>query len=201
MPVHKPLMDGYVGVKFATVQLSGQLPADVAGYGALFRRCGSRLAGHGMAPANGGNLSQRLGDGFVITCSGCNLGVIEPGELSWVTECSLEEERVTYAGPEPPSSEAMLHWLIYRDFPRAGAIVHAHDELATSGPGVQRLRQSAREEDYGTVALARAATETFEAGDEIIVLRDHGYVARGRDLEHATDIVVAMHLELLAAAE
>lgn len=201
MPIDKPLMDGYVGVKYRSVPLSNRLPAEGVALEDTFRRCGARLAEHGMAPANGGNLSQRLQRGFVITCSGCNLGLIEPGELAWVETCSLDEQWVRYEGPEPPSSEAMLHWLIYRDFSRAGAIVHAHDELATSGPGVGQLRQSAREEPYGTVALARAAAETFDAGDEIIVLRNHGYVAQGTDLEHATSIVVQMHLTLMAMAE
>ena len=70
------------------------------------------------------------------------------------------------------------------------------------GPSVAAscLPQTPREEPYGTVALARLAVSTFQGGGQIIVLCNHGYVARGEDLSHATDAVVQMHLRLLEPA-
>jgi len=193
-------MDGYVGVKFDAVRLDDALPSSCDGLFERFKACGDRLASYGMAPANGGNLSERTGatlaDGLAITCSGCNLGLIDPDEISWVESCSLEHEQVRFAAPHRPSSEAMMHWLIYRDFPAARAIVHAHDEAATTDAALARIATSHHEEPYGTVGLARAATDTFARGDDIIVLRNHGYVARGETLEEAAERVVRMHLEL-----
>ncbi len=192
------LLEGYVGVKYTPHCLAKELPDGCAGMYAMFRQCGDKLLAHGMAPANGGNLSQRIKEGLVITSSGCNLGSIEQEELSWVESCSMEQEEVKYAGPERPSSEAMMHWLIYRDYPDAGAVVHAHDPAATSEEIMRSLRETPREEPYGTAALARLAVETFRGGDNIIVLKNHGYVAQGSNLRTATELVVNMHLQLIA---
>lgn len=194
----KELLEGYVGVKYAPVCRSEEDPEVCERLYRRFRAAGDRLAAHDMAPANGGNLSERVEGGFVVTTSGCNLGCIDPGELALVRRCSLDTEEVEYEGPVRPSSEAMLHWLLYRDLPGAGAVVHAHDEVATSGAAAHELPETAREEPYGTVALARLAAETFARGGEIIVLKNHGYVAIGSDLERALERVVAMHLALLA---
>ena len=195
----KTLLEGYVGVKFDAVCAGADLPAKEQPLHGTFKACGDLLREHGMTPANGGNLSQRVGgDQLLITTSGCNLGCVDPRELALVTGCSLDHERVTYRGPAAPSSEAMMHWLIYRDFPQARAVVHAHDELATSSAAASRLTETPREEPYGTVALARLAVETFASGGRIIVLKNHGYVAFDPgDLTGATDTVVQMHLKLL----
>lgn len=195
--MEKRLLDGYVGIKFTAICETCATPAECARLQDTFRACGERLARFGMTPANGGNLSQAVAGGFVVTTSGSNLGCLEPGELAMVSRCSLEEEWVRYAGVAQPSSETLMHWLIYRDVPAAGAVVHAHDD-ATASLAASRANtpETPREEPYGTVALARLAAQTFAAGGEIIVLKNHGYVATGPDLEHAVETVVRTHLAL-----
>jgi len=193
----KELLSGYVGVKYTAVRACRDRPLNCSELYELFKRCGDRLREHDMAPANGGNLSQRCGNGMVITASGCNLGCIESEELTLVTSCSLEQGLVTYEGPVEPSSEAMMHWLLYQGSAAAGAVVHAHDGLATSSAAAKTLTETPREEPYGTVALAKLAAATFARGGEIIVLKNHGYVARGRDLDDAVATVIRMHLKLM----
>lgn len=196
----KELLEGYVGVKYDPVCLDSRLPEPVNALHPLFEACGRRLAEHHMAPANGGNMSVQVDDGLVVTTSGCNLGHVGPTELAWVRDCSLEGRTVHYRGPEKPSSEAMMHWLIQRDFPDAHAVVHAHDEMATSGRVVVDLTETRREVPYGTVELARLAVEAFSGGALIIVLKNHGYVAYGPDLENATNVIVRKHLELASGS-
>lgn len=196
----RSLLEGYVGIKYRALCTEDEQPPECRELYPLFRSCGERLARHDMAPANGGNMSQRVGEGMVITTSGCNLSQIAPEEVSLVRDSSLERQEVTYCGVEEPSSEAMMHWLIYRDFPGAGAVLHAHDEAATSTAAAGQLRETPREEPYGTVALARLAVDAFHRGDELIVLKNHGYVAMADDLEAATEVVVRMHLKLLELA-
>ena len=197
----RELLEGYIGVKYVPICRDGEAGAECEALYELFRDCGRRLSEHGMTPANGGNMSQKIpSGGFVITTSGCNLGEVEPCELAVVESCSLEHQEVDYRGPEKPSSEAMLHWLIYRDYPSAGAVLHAHDEVGTSVGAAAGLPETPAEEPYGTVALARLAAETFARASDIIVLKNHGYVAIGDDLAEATDRVVAMHLKLAAGS-
>lgn len=193
----KTLLDGYVGVKFTPDCRNAALPAECEALYRAFRRCGDTLLVHDMAPANGGNLSLAVPGGRVVTASGCNLGCIAPEELSLLRDCSLEEQRVSYEGPQKPSSEAMLHWLIGERFPAARAVIHAHDALATSTAVSGKLRESEREEPYGTVELARVAEATFAAGGDIIVLKNHGYVAMGADLAEATAVILRTHRALL----
>ena len=197
----KELLDGYVGVKFRPVPSSHKLLPKAEGLYEVFRSTGGRLRDYGMTPANGGNLSIRHGKGFIVTAAGCNLGCIETDELIFVEQCDVASEAVFYHGPFAPSSESIMHWLIYRNRPEAQAIIHAHDELATkSGFLKGRIEESRREEPYGTVALARMAIETFERAERIIVLKNHGYVAAGESLESTCDLVVKTHLQLLEQA-
>lgn len=198
----KELLEGYVGIKYTSICSESEAGADCDALYTIFRECGRRLAEHGMTPANGGNMSQKLPSGeVVITTAGCNLSSIEPCELVAIEACSLSRREVSYHGSEQPSSEAMLHWLIYRDFPTAGAVLHAHDEVGTSVGAAAGLPETPTEEPYGTVALAKLAADTFSRARDIIVLKNHGYVAYGNDLTRATERVVAMHLELLGSSQ
>ena len=197
----KELLDGYVGVKFKPVQLSQKLLPESKGLYEVFRNTGNRLRDYDMTPANGGNLSVRHGKGFVVTAAGCNLGCIETDELIFVEQCHVASEEVFYHGPAEPSSESLMHWLIYLNRPEAQAVIHAHDEFATRPECLQgRLEESRREEPYGTVELARMAIETFARAERIIVLKNHGYVAVGKNLEDTCDLVVETHLHLLDQA-
>ena len=193
----KGLMDGYVGVKFETERVDDPIPAGVS---ALVRRmvqAGQHLAMHGMAPLNGGNMSVRLGEGFVVTASGSNLGVIEPDELVYVDGFEVDAGLVRYRGLELPSSEAIMHGLVLQARPEAAAVVHAHDPAVTREAMVRAgLVITDREEPYGTVALAERALEAFERAEDIIVLENHGYVCAGPSLEAVIDRIVMTHLRL-----
>jgi len=195
---NKHFLDGYVGVKFQTIQQSNQLRPEVADLYVVFKRTCDRLKAHDMTPANAGNVSVRFGKGFFISASGSNLGCIEKKELIFVERCDVEAERVLYHGTLNPSSESIMHWLIYRDRPEAQAIIHAHDESATRPELLAgKVEESEREEPYGTIELARMAIATFGRAERIIVLKNHGYVAIGPDLNRTCDLVVDTHLKLL----
>ncbi len=192
----KELMDDYVGVKFRTIQIQQDPPAGFEQLYRLFRGCTDDLRAHDMTPRNAGNISMRFADGIAITSSGSNLGMLEEDEIVFVRLCSLDEHTVEYIGPNVPSSETFMHYLIYQSRPDAGAVVHAHDQ-ATSALLVGEVRETEKEEPYGTVELARMACETFSRDERIIVLKNHGYVAIGRSLREATDLIIETHLKLV----
>lgn len=198
----KHLLDGYMGVKFQAIQCSDELPPEAADLYVLFKRTCDRLKTHHMTPANAGNSSIRHGDGLLISASGSNLGCLEKNELPFVEHCDLEAERVYYQGPIEPSSESIMHWLIYQNRPEARAIIHAHDEFATRPELLSgEVEESEREEPYGTIELARMAIATFQRAERIIVLKNHGYVAIGSDLDRTCDLVVDTHLKLLGKGQ
>lgn len=197
----KCLMEGYVGVKFNAVQRAKRAPFDVRAFYPAFRRVCERLKENDMTCANAGNLSVRHQDGLIVTSTGSNLGCLEKNELVFIDQCNADEEKVFYYGPIKPSSETIMHWLIYQKRPEALAIIHAHDEFATCSKLLEgRVHETGCEKPYGSVELARTAIETFERAERIIVLKNHGYVAVGNSLDEACDLVVATHLKLSSAS-
>ena len=195
----KEILNGYTGIKFNAVQISNRLSDECLDFIPEFLNTGKRLLGFDMAPANGGNISTRCGNGFLITASGCNLSSIENNEVIYVEDFSIEEKVVTYCGSLKPSSETFLHGLLYRERKDTLSAVHAHDAVATSMDLRNILCETEREEPYGTVELAKLCLKTFTEENEIIVLKNHGYVAVGSSLAATTDIIIAMHNRLIKA--
>ncbi len=199
--MHRELMDGYIGVKYDARSLSDEMPDDLPAAQQSLATQGLRLAALGMAPQNGGNMSLRLETGFAITASGSNLGRLAPlGEVVAVERCQVEGEQVVYRGPRPPSSEALMHHLVLEAFPECAAVVHAHDPATNrEAQPTDVLVETAQEEPYGTLALAREAVEAFGRGARLILLKNHGYVAVGETLAEAVDLIIATHEVMVSA--
>jgi L-fuculose-phosphate aldolase len=191
----KELMDGYVGVKFKTILLDSEVTFNTDDIYPLFQKNCSLLKQHGMTHQNAGNISIRHNGGLIITTSGSNLGSIERDEIANVRKCSIEDSVVEYMGPNLPSSETFMHSMIYQCSPDMNAIVHAHDPqtLTRAAAGLDTTEE---EVPYGTIELARMACDTFLKADNIIVLKNHGYVAVGLDLNEAVDLVISTHLKI-----
>lgn len=192
----KELMDGYEGVKFKAIQLSSDMPLVVKALFSIFNHSAQQLKKYGMTPQNGGNISLKMVDGMVITSSGSNLGCMEEDEISYVRKCSVEDRVVEYDGSNVPSSETFMHYLIYQLRSDIGGIVHAHDP-ATSRFATASVKETAKEEPYGTLDLAKIACDTFSKNEDIIILKNHGYVAVGQNLEEAINLIVSTHLKIV----
>jgi L-fuculose-phosphate aldolase len=193
----RAILDGYIGVKFKAQCSSETRPIECRRYIPAFKENGQRLLDSHMAPANGGNMSTRWERGFFITASGCNLGYIDDDEIIYVEDFSLEDRVVKYRGSRLPSSETFLHGLLYRENRDIASVVHAHDQATALMNLSEILDETEREEPYGTVELAGLCLKTFGKGSDIIVLKNHGYVAVGSSLEQAADIIICMHNRLL----
>lgn len=197
----KEILDGYIGIKFETICIDKNLPGSCEEYITSFKENGLRLLQYNMAPANGGNMSTRFQTGFLITASRCNLGCVEDDEITYVEEFSLENKLVKYRGCCPPSSETFLHGLLFNEKTEILSVIHAHDEIATSMSLSGVLDETEREEPYGTVELAQICLETIRKGNDLIVLKNHGYVAIGSSLTQNTDAIINMHHHLLQLKE
>jgi ribulose-5-phosphate 4-epimerase/fuculose-1-phosphate aldolase len=87
---------------------------------------GRSLFDRGLSPGTSGNLSVRLGDGFLMTPTNSSLGALEPGRLS-----HLDASGELRDG-DPPTKEAWLHLAMYAERPEAQAIVHLHSTHAVA---------------------------------------------------------------------
>jgi methylthioribulose-1-phosphate dehydratase len=83
---------------------------------------GRRLDALGMVPATAGNISVRLDPRHLaVTASGCHKGFLGSEDVMVV-----DLEGRALAPGRRSSAETLLHCGIYRRFPAAGAVLHAH---------------------------------------------------------------------------
>jgi 3-dehydro-4-phosphotetronate decarboxylase len=67
-----------------------------------------------------GNVSVKLDDGWLMTPTGSSLGRLDPARLS-----RLDADGKLLSG-DAPTKEAFIHLAMYRERPKAGAVVHLH---------------------------------------------------------------------------
>lgn len=160
----------------------------------------------GLFAGFNGNVSMRQGDRVVITATGSAKGHLTPNDLAVIdlaTGTSLSSTRA--------SSELAVHLEIYRQQPRAKAIVHTHPPklLALSLRGADplldlplfegrvfaaRLTRVAAEQP-GTQELGRAVGQAARAF-EAVFMDNHGLVSWGETMTLALGL--AEELESLA---
>jgi L-fuculose-phosphate aldolase len=158
---------------------------------------GRRLWQRGFVASNDGNISVRIGaDRLLMTPASVSKGFMS-AEMMVVTDL---EGRVVDAAPgRKPSSEALMHLVVYRERPDINAVVHAHPPIATgfavAGIALDRAVLAEVVTTLGGIPIAGYATpSTQELADTVaplikshdgVLLANHGAVALGRDLYQA----------------
>jgi L-ribulose-5-phosphate 4-epimerase len=79
----------------------------------------------GLVVWSGGNISQRVDDGFLIKPSGLDYDKLTPESMIL---CDLDGE--VLAGDHKPSSDTAAHAYVYREMPQVGGVVHTHSNYA-----------------------------------------------------------------------
>jgi 3-dehydro-4-phosphotetronate decarboxylase len=158
---------------------------------------GKSLFDRGLTPGSSGNISVRVGDGWLMTPTNSCLGRLDPATLSKV------DQNGNLLSGEKPTKEAFLHLSMYAERPQAGAIVHLHSThsvavsvLADTDPEnpippitayyVMKIGKLALIPYYppGDLTLANAVKEV--AGrHHAVLLANHGPIVAGKDLETA----------------
>ena len=81
---------------------------------------GKSLFERGLTHGSTGNISAKLGDGWLLTPTGSSLGRLDPARIS-----KLDWSGKLVAG-DPPSKEAFLHLAMYQERANNAAVVHLH---------------------------------------------------------------------------
>jgi ribulose-5-phosphate 4-epimerase/fuculose-1-phosphate aldolase len=87
---------------------------------------GRSLHRRGLSPGSSGNISVRLGDGWLLTPTNSCLGELDPAALS-----QLDRDGNLISG-DKPTKESFLHLAIYRSRPEAGAVIHLHSTYSAA---------------------------------------------------------------------
>jgi L-fuculose-phosphate aldolase len=163
-----------------------------------------RLLDAGLVRGTSGNVSARDGDLVAVTPTGVGYRRLDAASVPVV---DLDGRVVD--GRLAPSSELPLHLAVYRARPDVGAVVHTHSRFATTFavlreelPAVHYLLARAGRRvrvapyaTYGTGELAGACVDAL-AGDQAVLLANHGVVAVGPGLDRA--LLVAEAVEEVA---
>jgi len=151
-----------------------------------------------------GNVSARIGGGFLITPTGLAYDAIRADDI---VEMTLEGEA---RGSREPSSEWRFHRDIYLARPEVGAVVHAHSVFATTlaclGRGIPAFHYMvaiaggrdipcAPYATFGTQELSDHVLEAMD-GRNACLLANHGMIAAGVSLSGA--LALAVEVEALA---
>jgi ribulose-5-phosphate 4-epimerase/fuculose-1-phosphate aldolase len=87
---------------------------------------GSSLFTRGLTSGSSGNISVRIGDGWLMTPTGVPLGRLDPSRLTRLDGSGK------FVGGDPPTKECPLHLAMYAARPREQAIVHLHSTYSTA---------------------------------------------------------------------
>jgi len=132
-----------------------------------------------------GNISLRVADGAVITPTGKDLSEIGEDDIVLVRGVNERSEIVKTIGKHIPSSESMMHWLIYENFPNVGAIVHFHGNKLLKR---SKLLETDKTHPYGTVELAKAALKALKKS-RFIILKEHGALVIGKNMKACNSMI------------
>lgn len=188
-------MERYQGVKFGHRRTGDSFIGDHSQLTTI-NRWAYLFSELGLAPIHGGgaygNLSYRTGaSSFVITRS----GMIPTKELDLDNFCQVvdfEEATRTfvYQGKAIPSSESLLHLALYQSQPHINAILHGHSALFNRYAERLNIPATASFEPYGTPELAKSALALMNGVTRFFLLKDHGFVALGEDIEQAGQLTL-----------
>lgn len=164
-----------------------QLRADIV-------EVGRRLWVRGFVASNDGNISVRLDDHrLLMTPASVSKGFMTP-DMMVITD--LDGKTLEAAPGRKPSSETMMHLVVYRNRPDVNAVVHSHPPLATgfavAGIPLDRAVLAEVVTTLGSIPIAQYGTpSTRELADAVtpyirthdgLLLANHGALALGTDL-------------------
>lgn len=81
---------------------------------------GKSLFDRGLTFGSSGNISTRIDGGWLMTPTGSSLGDIDPARISRLDQIG------NWIDGDKPTKETFLHLAMYRERPRAAAVVHLH---------------------------------------------------------------------------
>jgi ribulose-5-phosphate 4-epimerase/fuculose-1-phosphate aldolase len=195
-------MEKYQGIKFRHHQTKTTFSYDHRLVN--LNRWAFLFAQLGLAPVHAagayGNHSYRTNEtSFVITKSAMiPAEVLQPADYCHVV--GFEENTTTFfsEGIAPPSSECFLHNALYLALPHIKAILHGHCSLLNIHAEALNIPVTEKFYDYGTPELAESALLLAAPATPFFILKNHGFVALGEDIDSAGKLSLRYFSDLIS---
>ncbi len=139
-----------------------------------------------------GNFSYRTGErSFIITKSGMFADKkLITGNYSHVKQYKETGKIFFIEGESPPSSEAILHNALYQNFSKINCIFHGHCQLFNCYAEKLNIPVTDNFYDYGTYELAQSAIRLMDSSVNFFILKNHGFVAVGEDINSTGNLTL-----------
>ena len=93
-------------------------------------------------------------------------------------------------GKKKPSSESIMHHLLYRACGDVNAVFHGHNDLIVKYAEKLKLPVTEKEYESGTIELAKEGLKVL-GDNKVIVLKNHGFVSLGTTMKEAGELALA----------
>lgn len=158
-------------------------------------RTGRKLWERQYVDGNGGNISARVSDKYVV----CSPTLLSKGDLQVEDLVLVDLDNRRICGHRPQTSELLLHLEIYKTVPQAKAVIHCHPPYATAHAvaGVVPMGNLVPEQEVFVGPLALSPYETpgtpefartvhsLANDHNTILLANHGVVCWADTVTHA----------------
>jgi ribulose-5-phosphate 4-epimerase/fuculose-1-phosphate aldolase len=180
-------------IRFNTVFISDKIPFDskvkeLKKWSEIFQK-------EGLTPKiqknYTGNLSFRHKTGFMITASGLkNKENLTDDCFVYVKNYDKKSNTFYLEGKINPSSESIMHYLIYKIYNEINAVFHGHNDSILNNASKLDLPITEKEYAPGTMNLAKEVVKVIE-NQKLIILKNHGFVSLGETMKEAGELTLA----------
>jgi L-ribulose-5-phosphate 4-epimerase len=155
----------------------------------------------GLVVWSGGNISQRIENGFLIKPSGLSYDELTPESM---VLCDLDGKAVDQS--LTPSSDTAAHAYVYRNMPEVGGVVHTHSNYACGwaavGKPIPCVLTAIADEFGGEIPLgpfAKIGDDSIGRGivetltnhrSKAVLMKQHGVFTIGSDAKDALKAAV-----------
>jgi Ribulose-5-phosphate 4-epimerase and related epimerases and aldolases len=146
--------------------------------------------------SSAGNLSTRIGDWFIITAAGSNLGALTYKNFVEIIDVNIPSRQIDVKGVEEPSSETMLHYSIYQKRHDVQVIFHGHNKQLLAQCSRLGLKSTKKWYPYGTLELMESVCEVLGKDDTILIMKDHGFLSFGKTCQQAGENIIQVLTEM-----
>ncbi|MEE9339465.1 MAG: hypothetical protein V3U87_15430 [Methylococcaceae bacterium] len=127
-----------------------------------------------------GAIAIRFGKGFIINASKTDKYNIERNRVCYVENHNHEKNEIKFIGDFMPSSESLVPYLIFQEFPQINIMLHFHYKTMTYSPELDYYRTK-KYVSYGTMEEAEIITTKFRETGGIVIANGHGEFFIGTD--------------------
>ncbi|MFC1697281.1 bifunctional phosphopantothenoylcysteine decarboxylase/phosphopantothenate--cysteine ligase CoaBC [Nanoarchaeota archaeon] len=142
-------------------------------------------------PGTFGNMSMRVWDGydFMITARCIDKSKLDSDDFVYVHRVDFKNKCKIVSGMKKPSSEAVMHQMIYNRFKGVNCIIHAHDEEVVKKAEELDVKVTKKDYPCGTLESGLEVVRALDLGRKYIVMKNHGVIAVGKDSNEALGLI------------